>query len=145
MTAQAFIENYHANKLKITGGSLCFWGHCLGNPQDFHSLTSVQFNAEESLLTFIFSKKEKLNITNPTEIDLYKDHLEIRSADSVYFEWFDEGKPAIARNLFYYDFTIKGGKIIGKNNIHWSVINAQELSLQKPAVLMTDINRTHNN
>lgn len=145
MTPQAFIENYQLNNLQIKNGSLCFWGHWFGKPQDSYSVSAVQFDAAENILIIIFSQKEKLSIFNPTEIEVYIDHLEIKSAHRVYLEWFDYGKPRTAKNLFYFDFVKTGEKIIGKNNIHWSVINAKELSVQKPAVLLTFINKGDNN
>ena len=79
---------------------------------------------------------EKLTITHPAIIEEHTNKIEIKTADSIYFEWYDYGKPQTAKHLLYYHFIKTGNTISGKNNIHWSSINSAILSVNNPALLI---------
>jgi len=138
LTVKDFELKYQNKTSLIKGGSLCFWGQWFGRPyENYLEIVSVSFDKFQNKLVIIFSKQEKLIIENPGNIEEHSNRLEIKSAERVYFEWYDYGKVQKLKNLMYYDFTKVGNKIKGKNNIHWSGINSEELTINKPAVLLT--------
>lgn len=137
ITALEFQESFTNEKLMLLTGSLCFWGHWFGRPPDtVLEVKTVFFDAEKNILTITFSKDEKLRVTNPLLIEICNNKLEIKEADSVYFEWHDYGKSKTPKNLFFYNFVRTDKKIASRNNIHWSSINSKDLSVSKPAVTL---------
>ena len=132
-----FVLKYQNKNGLLKGGSLCFWGQWFGKPYDnFHEINSIEFNSDKNILTIVFIANEKLIITHPLIIEEYTNKIEIKTADSIYFEWYDYGKPQTPKHLLYYHFIRTGNKILGKNNIHWSSINAAILSVNNAALLI---------
>lgn len=137
LSSQEFALKYQSKKGLLKGGSLCFWGQWFGKPYDnFHEISTIEFNSEKNILTLVFNANEKLIISYPAIIEEQTNRIEIKTADSIYFAWYDYGKPQTPKHLLYYHFIRTGKKISGKNNIHWSSINAAILSVNNPALLI---------
>src|SRR5687767_8787149 len=70
LTPKQFAEKYKTNQGQVKGGTLCFWGHWFGRPYDnFHQITSVDYDTDTNILTIHFSEQETLTVTNPSDIE----------------------------------------------------------------------------
>ena len=137
-TAKAFSEKFQNTKGQSIGGTLCFWGQWFEKPNDnLYQVTAIHFDTIDNELTFTFSGHETLSITNPGIIEEHTNRIEIKTADRVYFQFQDLGCSNKRIKIMHYDFIRIDRKITGKTNIHWSAINLKELSIHKPAVLLT--------
>jgi hypothetical protein len=145
-TADAFIrltptelaERYKREQGLVKGGTLCFWGHWFGRPYDnFHQISSVDFDTTTNVLTICFSEHETLIVTNPADIREYKERLVIDKADKVYWQWYKYGKAQEPENLFYYDINTNDGSLNPRTNAHWHKGEWKDLTILNPAVLLT--------
>lgn len=135
----SFAANTSQYKALVPGGELCFWGHKLSGANNDHEMLSVLFDAADNILTILFRDNKTLTISNPGDIFFSAGNMIIQTADRVYFEWRDTAK---LTGIFFYEFRKDAGRIIGNNNIHWSVINVNALSAKKPAVTITGTGNT---
>jgi len=137
LTPVAFAQKYKSQLRQVKGGALCFWGHWFGRPYDnFHQITSVDFDTVSNTLTICFSEKEMLTVSNPQQIKEYKNRLEINNADSVHWQWYYYGKTIEPSNLFYYDIHCNDNKLKGTTNANWYKENWSDLTISRPAVLL---------
>jgi hypothetical protein len=138
LTPTEFAKKYKSQQGQVKGGTLCFWGHWFGKPYDnFHQITSVDFDTTTNVLTIRFSEQETLTVTFPSGITEYKDRLVIANADKVYWQWYYYGKIQEPENLFHYNITKNGDTITGSTNANWYKANWNDLTITKPAVLLT--------
>jgi len=138
LTPIEFAEKYKSQQGQVKGGTLCFWGHWFGRPYDnFHQITSVDFDTITNILTIRFSEQETLTVTTPADIKEYKNRLEIIKADKVHWQWFYYGKTHEPENLFYYKIERSDNAIKGSTNADWYKADWSDLMVTKPAVLLT--------
>jgi hypothetical protein len=124
LTPTEFAKKYKSQQGQVKGGTLCFWGHWFGKPYDnFHQITSVDFDTTTNVLTIRFSEQETLTVTFPSGITEYKDRLVIANADKVYWQWYYYGKVQEPENLFHYNITKNGDTITGSTNANWYKAN----------------------
>ncbi len=136
LTPKQFSEKYKSGQGQVKGGTLCFWGHWFGRPYDnIHRITDSNFDLEHNILTIQFSEKETLTVTNPKDIEEYKNRFQITKADKVYWQWHYYGETPGIENLLYYNIINKGYKVIGETNVNSYKTNWSDLTLNKPAVL----------
>ena len=133
----AFAERYNGQQGQVKGGSICFWGHWFGKPYDnFHEITSVDFDTATQVLTIHFAGQEILTVTNPADIKEYTDRLIITKADHIYWQWYAYGKAQAPEHLLYYDIGIKDGSLIARTNADRFTPGWKDLAITKPAVLL---------
>lgn len=138
LTPKQFAEKYKTNQGQVKGGTLCFWGRWFGRPYDnLHQITSVSYDTDLNILTILFSEQETLTVTNPSDIEEYRNRFQINQADKVYWQWYYYGKTQAEENLFYYDITKNGSTVNGLTNANWYKADWSDLTLTKPAVLLT--------
>jgi len=138
LTPTEFAEKYKNRQGQVQGGTLCFWGHWFGRPYDnFHRIVSVDFDTSTHILTIRFSEQETLVVTNPSDVQEYKDKLQINKADKVHWQWYYYGKTQEPENLFHYDIIRNENTITGSTNTKRFKENWNELTIAKPAVLLT--------
>ena len=122
----------------VKGGTLCFWGHWFGKPYDnLHRIVSVDMNVPSSVLTLRFDQNETLIITNPVEIEEFPNRILINKADKVYWQWYYYGKAQEIENIFHHEYVREGNILSGKTNINWRNEDFSDLSISKPAVVLT--------
>jgi hypothetical protein len=138
LTPKEFALKYASSGGRVKGGALCFWGHWFGKPHDnFHQITSVNFDSFNNILTISFSEQEILTVFNPTEIAEYNSSIQIDTADKIHWQWYYYGRSQEAENLFYYDIKRIGNSISGATNANRYKPNWNELTISKPAVWLT--------
>lgn len=138
LTPTEFAEKYKSQQGQVKGGSLCFWGHWFGKPYDnYHQITSVDFDPTTNKLTIRFSEQETLTVTNPADITEYKEKLVIADADNVYWQWHYYGNTQEPGNLFYYDISRKGNSVTATTNVKRHKPDWKDLTITKPAVMLT--------
>lgn len=98
--------------LKISGGTLRFWGNWFGKPMDnYHEIKMVEFKNETRELTLILGEMEKVRIWNPSNVQIIQKELRIEKADKILFEWYYYGKDKTEENLRFQSYIKKGTKI----------------------------------
>jgi hypothetical protein len=138
LTPKEFAEKYASQRGRVNGGALCFWGHWFGRPHDnFHQITSINFDSFTNTLTITFSEQEILTVFNPTEIAEYKGSIQIDMADKIHWQWYYYGRTHEPENLFYYDIKRIDNSIYGTTNVNWYKPDWNLLSISKPAVWLT--------
>jgi hypothetical protein len=135
MDCPEFISNLKNSEFSKTVSSICFWGH-LHKFQKESQVFIADVIAEEEKLIFLFSDKSKLTLLNPGELKRTSSKIIIQQAVHILYEWNDVSPAGQKKNKFYLDFNKQLSKIIGKNNIHWSVIDAKDLSIKNAALII---------
>ena len=138
LTPKQFSEKYNHKQGQVKGGTLCFWGHWFGKPHDnYHQIIKSHFDIEHNILTIQFSERETLTVTNPGDIEEYKNRFQIDTADKVYWQWYYYGKTQENENLLYYSIIKNGDNVNGETNANWYKADWSDLTSTKPAVLFT--------
>ncbi len=98
--------------LKISGGTLRFWGNWFGRPMDnYHQIKNVEYDSVAKKLILILDEGEKIKIWKPSELKLGKTELRIEKANKILFEWHSYGENKIDKNLRFESYTNNGIKI----------------------------------
>lgn len=85
LTASEFEKRF--KKLKISGGTLRFWGNWFGRPMDnYHQIKNVEYDSMAKKLTLILDEGEKIKIWKPSELKLGKTEFRIEKANKIMFE-----------------------------------------------------------
>jgi hypothetical protein len=104
-----------ANRL---GGTLCIWGQWFGRPMDnVHILVAA--DAEDDQLHLGFDGGEDLLVWGPRHAAVDGNSFTIRDAERVRWEWFYYGRPRMAANRYYQDYSCDGSAIVVKTNVDW--------------------------
>lgn len=121
-------------KLKINGGTLCFWGNWFGKPMDnYHQIKSVEFDSGTKLLKLTLDESEKLMIWNPSDIELARKELRIKKADKILFEWHLYGENKTDENLRFESYKNNGLNIVFSTDFMPDKRNTK-CSILKPAL-----------
>jgi len=112
-------ERVADSKLPALSGSLCFWWHWFGKPNENPcTIISVSFNKSNDELRIKFSGNELLSVFEPEKISIENGQLIIYQATKIRIEWPDIGKDGHLKNRMFYEFQRIGKKITGNSNIH---------------------------
>jgi hypothetical protein len=76
-------------------------------------------HATANSLVLKFDGGEVLTVTEPESLMVGIDVFTIHNAQSVRWEWFYYGRPAVAENLYFYEFSRRGLIIEARTNVDW--------------------------
>ncbi|GEM_PF-262698 len=103
------------------GGSLAFFGCWLGGRPDgialLHSIAK-----KDDVLILEFSEGERVEICNPTELEILQDALVIWQASSVKCYWSPDDQKLSLDNFCYYKFNIIGSDVYFHTNHKYPLI-----------------------
>jgi hypothetical protein len=122
------------DSLKISGGTLRFWGNWFGKPMDnYHEIKMVEYDNETEKLTLTLSEGEKIRIWSPSAVKIGKKELRIEEADKIFFEWHYYGKNKTDENLRFESYINNGVKIKYETDFRNKKIKA-DCKLSEPAL-----------
>lgn len=137
MNIDEFIHVYKEGVCPNLFSSFIIWGHQ-------HSITGntgwliagLIYNSDPDQLVMQFTDKSKLVIEAPADISLNENRIEIKEAKRVTYEWIDLLSSGLKSQRYYIDFINDGKTVLGKNNVHWSFINVNDLSVKHAACIL---------
>lgn len=137
MNSEELIQVYENKQLPNLFSSFIIWGHQ-------HSITGntgwliagLIYNSDPDQLVMQFTDKSKLVIEAPANISLNENGIEIKEAKRVTYEWIDLLSSGLKSQRYYIDFINDGKTVLGKNNVHWSFIDINDLSVKYPACIL---------
>ena len=98
-------------------GTLRFWGEWFGRPYDnVHRL--VECSTERDVLILRFNEGESLTLWAPRELTADERTFRIADAERIRWEWFSYGRPKVAQNRFYMEFTKEGSAVTVATDFH---------------------------
>ena len=105
-------------KIKISGGTLRFWGNWFGRPMDnYHQIKGVDFSNDQKILKLTLDEGEVITIWNPSKIEIGPKELHIKKADKILLEWFSYGAEKIEENFLFDSYTNDGIKVYFETNL----------------------------
>jgi len=108
----------------IKSGTLRFWGSWFGRPHDnWHQVVACE--ASDLVLRVRFNEGEVLSVWSPRGGVFDDRTFRIQNAQRVRWEWFYYGRPKIADNLYFEDFSRSGVVVIAETNVDWYVADLQ--------------------
>lgn len=117
---------------RVKSGALCFWGEWFGRPYDnYHQVVGCE--AEQDLLRLHFDEGETLCVWAPRTLTLNEQTFEIMDATQVRWEWFYYGRPKLATNRYFMEFTKTETGIVASTNVDWYTPDLKPSS-KRPAV-----------
>ena len=125
-------ERINTQAAVLKHGSLRFWGEWFGRPLD-NDHRVVSCDVEENALRVRFNEGEILRVWSPRNAIVSPDTFKIMDADRVRWEWFYYGRPQIAANLHFMDFSKTEAAIAASTNANWAPLNLKP-SAEHPAV-----------
>lgn len=137
MNSEEFIRFYENKQLPNLFSSFITWGHthqCTDSRG--WVLHDLSYNSQLDQLVMQFTDKSKLVIDAPANISLNENGIEIKEAKRVTFEWIDLLSSGLKSKRYYIDFINDGKTVLGKNNVHWSFIDVNDLSVKHPACIL---------
>lgn len=99
------LKEYTHNLEIIAGGTLRFWGKWYGRPFDnYHRVTSTDFNKNKNIITIHFSHAEKCTIYNLQNIINEKNKFCITGASKIEWEYESYGviQPNNRKTVYTY-------------------------------------------
>ncbi len=138
MNIDEFIHVYKQEMESNLFSSFIAWGYthqCTGSGG--WVIHDLSYNSQSDQLIMQFNDKSKLLIEAPADISINEDGIEMKAAKRITFEWVDLLSSGLKSKKYYLDFINDGVKVIGNNNVHWSFIDAKDLSIKQPALIMS--------
>lgn len=122
--------------LPIRLGTLRVYGDWFGRPMDnIHTAVSVEWTGNE--LVIAFDEGERLQVTNPSGIDLASEaptrRLVIAQADRVRWSWYYYGRPRTAEHLLVEEHWLEGEVVKASTTANWYSPDFKP-SIRAPAV-----------
>lgn len=137
MNIDEFIHVYKGGGCPNLFSSFIAWGHthqCTGSRGWI--LHDLSYNSQLDQLVMQFTDKSKLVIEAAANISLNENGIEIKEAKRVTYEWIDLLSSGLKSQRYYIDFINDGKTVLGKNNVHWSFIDVNDLSVKHAACIL---------
>jgi len=130
--AEQIAERINEQLATIKSGTLRFWGHWFGRPQDnWHQVVSCTSNKE--ILKLKFNEDESLYVWEARNATVSSETFRIASSSRVRWEWYYYGRPKTADNLYFQDFVRTKRRVEPETNVNWYEPTF-EFDLSLPAV-----------
>lgn len=137
MNIDEFIHVYKEGVCPNLFSSFITWGHihqCMDSRGWI--LHDLSYNSQLDQLVMQFTDKSKLVIEAAANISLNENGIEIKEAKRVSYEWIDLLSSGLKSQRYYIDFINDGKTVLGKNNVHWSFIDVNDLSVKHAACIL---------
>lgn len=138
MNSEEVILVYKNKQLPGLFSSFTAWGYThLSAGSRGWVIHDFLYKSQSDQLIVQFDDKSKLVIEAPAHISVHDDAIEIREAKSVTYEWVDLLSSGLKSKRYYISFINDGKTVLGKNNVHWSFIDANDLSVKRSALIIS--------